>query len=150
MVGPLPGENGSGKSAITKILVGELAADVGTGTRSGGLGFCPQHPVLCARLTCDDHIELVAGLTGTSHQKADRPGFRHSSRNSTIRRVLACRSASRGIHQPDYFTGLQHQMHIARYLLSVSRGPHPSPERLLDSLGSQYRRRVRRDSRDAR
>jgi ABC-type multidrug transport system ATPase subunit len=56
----LVGENGSGKSTMMKILIGELAADSGTVTRSGVLGYCPQQPVVYERLTCDEHIELFA------------------------------------------------------------------------------------------
>lgn len=56
----LVGENGSGKSTVMKILVGELAADAGRVTRSGVLGYCPQQPVVYERLTCDEHIELFA------------------------------------------------------------------------------------------
>ncbi|WP_231858037.1 ATP-binding cassette domain-containing protein [Nocardia farcinica] len=56
----LVGENGSGKSTVMKILVGDLSADAGTVTRSGRLGYCPQQPVLYERLTCDEHIELFA------------------------------------------------------------------------------------------
>jgi ABC-2 type transport system ATP-binding protein len=54
----LVGENGSGKSTLMKILVGALAADQGTITRSGRLGYCPQEPLVYARLTCDEHIDL--------------------------------------------------------------------------------------------
>ena len=36
----LVGENGSGKSTLMKILVGALAADEGTITREGRLGYC--------------------------------------------------------------------------------------------------------------
>jgi len=54
----LVGENGSGKSTLMKILVGELAADAGTVRRSGRLGYCPQEPLVYARLTCDEHFEL--------------------------------------------------------------------------------------------
>lgn len=57
MVG-LVGENGSGKSTLMKILVGALAADAGSVTRSGRLGYCPQEPVVYERLTCDEHFEL--------------------------------------------------------------------------------------------
>ncbi|WP_328404844.1 ABC transporter ATP-binding protein/permease [Nocardia sp. NBC_00403] len=56
----LVGENGSGKSTVMKILVGELAADAGSVTRSSRLGYCPQQPILYERLTCDEHIELFA------------------------------------------------------------------------------------------
>jgi ABC-2 type transport system ATP-binding protein len=54
----LVGENGSGKSTLMKILVGALAADAGSVTRSGRLGYCPQEPVVYKRLTCDEHFEL--------------------------------------------------------------------------------------------
>lgn len=64
----LVGENGSGKSTIMKILVGELAADAGTVTRSGVLGYCPQQPVVYERLTCDEHIELFARAYRMTHE----------------------------------------------------------------------------------
>jgi len=54
----LVGENGSGKSTLMKIIVGALAADSGTVTREGRLGYCPQQPQLYARLTCDEHFDL--------------------------------------------------------------------------------------------
>lgn len=57
MVG-LVGESGSGKSTLMKILVGALAADAGSVSRSGRLGYCPQEPLVYARLTCDEHFEL--------------------------------------------------------------------------------------------
>ena len=54
----LVGENGSGKSTLMKILVGSLAAEAGTVTREGRLGYCPQEPQVYGRLTCDEHFEL--------------------------------------------------------------------------------------------
>ena len=54
----LVGENGSGKSTLMKILVGALAADAGTVSVTGRLGYCPQEPVVYERLTCDEHFEL--------------------------------------------------------------------------------------------
>ena len=54
----LVGENGSGKSTVMKIIVGALAADSGTVTRQGRLGYCPQQPQVYARLTCDEHFDL--------------------------------------------------------------------------------------------
>jgi ABC-2 type transport system ATP-binding protein len=68
----LVGENGSGKSTIMKILVGELAADAGTVTRSGVLGYCPQQPVVYDRLTCDEHIELFARAYNMTHEAERR------------------------------------------------------------------------------
>lgn len=62
----LVGENGSGKSTLMKILVGALAADAGTVTRSGRLGYCPQDPVVYERLTCDEHFELFGRAYGMS------------------------------------------------------------------------------------
>lgn len=72
----LVGENGSGKSTIMKILVGELAADAGTVSRSGVLGYCPQQPVVYERLTCDEHIELFARAYRMTHEAE-----RHARRN---------------------------------------------------------------------
>ncbi len=69
------GENGSGKSTVMKVLVGELRPDTGTVTRSGLLGYCPQQPVIYERLTCDEHIELFARayrMTREDQQRAQR------------------------------------------------------------------------------
>lgn len=68
----LVGENGSGKSTIMKILVGELAADAGTVTHAGVLGYCPQQPVVYERLTCDEHIELFARAYRMTHEAKRR------------------------------------------------------------------------------
>jgi ABC-type multidrug transport system ATPase subunit len=54
----LTGENGSGKSTLMKIMVGALGADQGTVSRTGRLGYCPQVPLVYARLTCDEHFDL--------------------------------------------------------------------------------------------
>lgn len=69
----LVGENGSGKSTLMKIVVGALAADEGNMTRAGRVGYCPQEPVLYARLTCDEHFELYGhayGMTDTAMREA--------------------------------------------------------------------------------
>jgi len=63
----LVGENGSGKSTLMKILVGALAADAGSVSRSGRLGYCPQQPLVYARLTCEEHFELF----GRAYQLSD-------------------------------------------------------------------------------
>jgi ABC-type multidrug transport system ATPase subunit len=68
----LVGENGSGKSTIMKILVGALAADAGSVTRMGVLGYCPQQPVVYERLTCDEHIELFARAYRMTHEAERR------------------------------------------------------------------------------
>lgn len=60
----LVGENGSGKSTLMKILVGALRADTGTVTRAGRLGYCPQEPLVYARLTCDEHFDLFGHAYG--------------------------------------------------------------------------------------
>jgi ABC-2 type transport system ATP-binding protein len=57
---------------MMKILVGELAPDAGTVTRSGVLGYCPQQPVVYERLTCDEHIELFARAYGMTHEAERR------------------------------------------------------------------------------
>jgi ABC-2 type transport system ATP-binding protein len=66
----LVGENGSGKSTLMKILVGALAADSGTVTRSGRLGYCPQEPLVYPRLTCDEHFDLFAHAYGMTPHAA--------------------------------------------------------------------------------
>ena len=66
----LVGENGSGKSTLMKILVGALAPDEGSVTRSGRMGYCPQVPQVYGRLTCDDHVELFGAAYGLSTSKA--------------------------------------------------------------------------------
>jgi len=56
----LVGENGSGKSTLMRILVGAEAADAGTVSRTGQVGYCPQQPLVYPRLTPDEHFELFA------------------------------------------------------------------------------------------
>ncbi len=72
----LVGENGSGKSTLMKILVGALAADAGTVTYGGRLGYCPQEPLVYPRLTCNEHFDLFGrayamtdGATAQSRQE---------------------------------------------------------------------------------
>lgn len=60
----LVGENGSGKSTLMKVIVGALAADAGSISRAGRVGYCPQEPVLYSRLTCDEHFELYGHAYG--------------------------------------------------------------------------------------
>lgn len=68
----LVGENGSGKSTIMKILVGELAPDAGKVTHAGIVGDRPQQPVVYERLTCDEHIELFARAYRMTHDAERR------------------------------------------------------------------------------
>ena len=56
----LVGENGSGKTTMLRILVGDLHPDAGTVARTGPLGYCPQVAQLYPRLTCNEHFELLA------------------------------------------------------------------------------------------
>ena len=56
----LVGENGSGKSTLMQIIVGLLARDAGTVSRSGRLGYCPQQPLLWDKLTVAEHFQLFA------------------------------------------------------------------------------------------
>jgi ABC-type multidrug transport system ATPase subunit len=64
----LVGENGAGKSTLMKIIVGALRRDAGSIQLSGMVGYCPQEPILYARLTCDEHFALFGrgyGMTAT-------------------------------------------------------------------------------------
>jgi ABC-type multidrug transport system ATPase subunit len=56
----LVGENGSGKSTLMQIIVGLLARDAGSVSRSGRLGYCPQQPLLWDKLTVAEHFQLFA------------------------------------------------------------------------------------------
>lgn len=57
----LVGENGSGKSTLMKIVVGLLRRDSGSVERPGRFGYCPQVPLLWAKLTPAEHFALFAG-----------------------------------------------------------------------------------------
>lgn len=50
------GENGTGKSSLLRILVGDLAMDSGTVERAGRVGYCPQRTVLHEAFTVDQHL----------------------------------------------------------------------------------------------
>lgn len=67
----LVGENGSGKSTLMKILVGALRADAGTVMHTGRLGYCPQEPLVYARLTCDEHFDLFGHAYGMTTAAAE-------------------------------------------------------------------------------
>ncbi len=54
------GENGSGKSSLLKIIVGEWQADKGKVTINGRLGYCPQKELLFSELTVDEHFNYFA------------------------------------------------------------------------------------------
>jgi ABC-type multidrug transport system ATPase subunit len=57
-LGGVVGENGSGKSTLLRILAGQLAADRGRVSCPGGVGYCPQEPVLNPALTTSQHLRL--------------------------------------------------------------------------------------------
>ena len=69
----LVGENGSGKSTLMKILVGALLPDRGVVTRVGRLGYCPQEPLVYARLTCDEHFDLFGHAYGLTAERRQAP-----------------------------------------------------------------------------
>ncbi|RCH64910.1 ATP-binding cassette domain-containing protein [Streptomyces sp. SDr-06] len=52
------GENGTGKSTLLRIAVGQLAPDRGSIARSGVLGYCPQRIHLDDTLTVAQHLRL--------------------------------------------------------------------------------------------
>src|SRR5512133_1881205 len=60
----LVGENGAGKSTLMQIVVGLLGRDGGQVERIGGLGYCPQLPMLWDKLTVDEHFALFARAYG--------------------------------------------------------------------------------------
>ena len=66
----LVGENGSGKSTLMQVIVGLLARDGGTVSRLGGLGYCPQQPLLWEKLTVAEHFELFAQAYRLDEQRA--------------------------------------------------------------------------------
>ena len=50
------GENGTGKSTLLRIIVGELKAKKGKVFRNGQLGYCPQDALLFPYLTVNEHF----------------------------------------------------------------------------------------------
>lgn len=52
------GENGSGKSTMLRISVGQLLPDRGTVQRFSALGYCPQQAVVNDTLTVAQHLRL--------------------------------------------------------------------------------------------
>lgn len=68
------GENGSGKSTLLRILAGGDESDLGSVTRGGKLGYCPQEQVLYPYLTIDEHLELFACAYGLQPDVAKKRG----------------------------------------------------------------------------
>ena len=58
------GENGAGKSTLLRILAGELRPTRGAATVHGGLGYCPQAPVLNDALTVAQHLDYFRAAYG--------------------------------------------------------------------------------------
>ena len=87
----LVGENGSGKSTLMKILVGALAPDGGSVTHAGRLGYCPQEPLVYARLTCDEHFDLFGRAYGIADEEtaAARDGLYETLGFARYRRTRA-------------------------------------------------------------
>nr|WP_153427178.1 ABC transporter ATP-binding protein [Streptomyces alkaliphilus] len=52
------GANGTGKSTLLRILVGQAAADSGTVLCRGRIGYCPQNTVLHPALTVREHVRF--------------------------------------------------------------------------------------------
>jgi ABC-type multidrug transport system ATPase subunit len=74
------GENGSGKSTLMQVLVGALEADAGTVERSGGVGWCPQEPLLYDRLTVAETFELFGRAYGMDGEAIDEARERLADR----------------------------------------------------------------------
>jgi ABC-2 type transport system ATP-binding protein len=70
----LVGENGAGKTSLLRICSGVLAADAGTLTRRGRIGYCPQQPALFDHLTAREHLVLFGRAVGLDRASALREG----------------------------------------------------------------------------
>src|SRR5438046_83895 len=67
----LIGDNGSGKTSLFKVLLGELGIDQGTAAvkKNATSGYLPQDPVFDPANTVIDEAELAfAGLHATAHR----------------------------------------------------------------------------------
>ena len=58
------GENGSGKSVLMEIIVGNRSADKGIVKWNGKLGYCPQQAVLFPQLTVQEHFNYFSVAYG--------------------------------------------------------------------------------------
>lgn len=66
-IAAIVGGNGSGKSTLMMIVAGALARDAGKVHINGRVGYCPQAPVLYAKLTVEETFQLFGvayGMTG--------------------------------------------------------------------------------------
>jgi ABC-2 type transport system ATP-binding protein len=67
------GENGAGKSTLLRILAGTMAPDAGTVSLIGGIGYCPQEPILNGALTVAQHLRYFAAAHAlTSLRRAEQ------------------------------------------------------------------------------
>ncbi len=58
------GENGSGKSTLLKIIVGQWKPNRGNVIIDGGVGYCPQEPLIFSQLTVEEHFQYFAAAYG--------------------------------------------------------------------------------------
>ncbi|MEU4347639.1 ATP-binding cassette domain-containing protein [Streptomyces sp. NPDC023838] len=58
------GQNGAGKSALLRILAGDLAPDAGTVERRGVMGTCPQDTVLHSASSVEQHLQSFRAAYG--------------------------------------------------------------------------------------
>jgi ABC-2 type transport system ATP-binding protein len=68
------GENGAGKTTLLRLCAGLLAADAGTVTCRGRVGYCPQEPGLVDLLTAEQHLLLFGAAMGLSRAEARSSG----------------------------------------------------------------------------
>ena len=79
------GENGTGKSTLLKIIVGELKADKGLIIANGSIGYCPQEALLFSMLTVEENFKYFAcayGLTKNDQWLEQRDYLLHSLKYS--------------------------------------------------------------------
>lgn len=62
------GENGTGKSTLLKIIVGELRTDNGEIHLDGRMGYCPQEPLLFSMLTVEENFLYFAAAYGLTRK----------------------------------------------------------------------------------
>lgn len=65
------GENGTGKSTLLRIIVGERQADSGTISIDGKVGYCPQHTLLFPQLTVVEHFRYFSAAYGIDRDEPD-------------------------------------------------------------------------------